>query len=149
MFPAKASRHPSSWRFPGVCCAVKRRTILRLPRSCVRSIVSSTPTLKRTCLSAWLIWYSIIKPARSRAPEPVHSRKRGQWRVGHCQTVDRRLAQFRRRSAAERRHYGDCHSQNMKKTGPEPREEDKIPPPLTTEDKPAGVAADAEGTDDP
>jgi len=37
----------------------------------------------------------------------------------------------------------------MKKTGPEPREEDKIPPPLTTEDKPAGVAADAEGTDDP
>jgi molecular chaperone GrpE len=37
----------------------------------------------------------------------------------------------------------------VKKTGPEPREEDRIPPPATTEDKPAGAAADADGTDDP
>ena len=36
----------------------------------------------------------------------------------------------------------------MKKTGPEPREEDKIPPPVTLEDKPAGATLDAEGTDD-
>jgi molecular chaperone GrpE len=36
----------------------------------------------------------------------------------------------------------------MKKTGPEPREEDKIPPPVTTEDKAVGAAVDAEGTDD-
>jgi molecular chaperone GrpE len=36
----------------------------------------------------------------------------------------------------------------MKKTGPEPREEDKIPPPVTMEDKPAGATLDAEGTDD-
>jgi molecular chaperone GrpE len=37
----------------------------------------------------------------------------------------------------------------MKKTGPEPREEDRIPPPATTEAKPAGTAIDGEGTDDP
>src|SRR5438270_9262460 len=37
----------------------------------------------------------------------------------------------------------------MKKTGPEPREEDKIPPPVTTDDTPAGAAVDAEATDDP
>jgi len=37
----------------------------------------------------------------------------------------------------------------MKKSGPEPREEDKIPPPATTNDKRAGAAVDSEGTDDP